>query len=202
MRPPTIACIVEGHGEVSAVPILLNRIALDVVQRPLNVIRPLRHKRDQLARKPEKLARSVEQAVRLQGGGPGGVLILLDTDRDLPCELGPRLQARAQAVRPDRVVRVALAVIEYEAWFLAAASSLAGVADLPEDLTPPDDPESIRNAKGWLGDRMRPRRGGGYSETIDQPLLTRHFDLQAARRTASFRKLCREVARLARAGPA
>ena len=84
---------------------------------------------------------------------------------------------------------------EYEAWFLAAADSLAGSRGFGDDITAPGDPESIRNAKGWLTERLSP--GRAYKELRDQPALTARFDLEQARRSApSFDKLWRDVSSL------
>ena len=88
--------------------------------------------------------------------------------------------------------RSVLAKTEYEAWFLAAAGSLAGQRGLDEILEPPDNPEAIRGAKGWLNARMP--RGRGYRETIDQTAFTATFDMAAARQSSpSFDKLWRDV---------
>ena len=59
-------------------------------------------------------------------------------------------------------------------------------------LNCPPTPEGIRDAKGWLGNRM----ARGYSPTADQPVLTDLFDLALARRAPSFDKLVRELTRL------
>ena len=84
---------------------------------------------------------------------------------------------------------------EYEAWFLAAADSFAGSRGFGDDVTAPGDPESIRNAKGWLTERLPP--GRAYKELRDQPALTARFDLEQARRSApSFDKLWRDVSSL------
>jgi hypothetical protein len=56
----------------------------------------------------------------------GGVLVLIDADDDCPAHLGPALLARAREARSDVPVSVVLANREFEAWFLAAAPSLAG----------------------------------------------------------------------------
>jgi hypothetical protein len=65
-------------------------------------------------------------AAALRVRSSGGVLVLLDADDDCPAEYGPALLARAKAARPDKQVAVVLAMREFEAWFLAAAPSLAG----------------------------------------------------------------------------
>ena len=100
-------------------------------------------------------------------------------------------------MRSDRRIRVVLAQREYEAWFLAAADSIAGHRELAGDTTAPADPESVRDAKGWLTSRMPP--GRAYRETRDQPALTMMFDLDQAKRGAqSFDKLWRTVVDLMR----
>ena len=191
MRRRTVQAIVEGHGEVSAVPALLRRIASEVSPGlVVEIPRPIRMPRNKLVQQGE-LERAVEFASRKAGAG-GCVLIVLDADRDCPAELAPQLLARAVAACPGRDIRTVLAKAEYEAWFLAAAGSLAGQRGLDEILEPPDNPEAIRGAKGWLSATMP--RGRGYRETIDQPAFTATFDMAAARQSSpSFDKLWRDV---------
>lgn len=74
--------------------------------------------------------------------------------------------------------------------FLAAAESLAGRRGLPAELDWPPNSETIRDAKGWLGERIR---GGGYHPVSDQPGLTQVFDMDlAGARSRSFRKFVKE----------
>ena len=192
--PPRLICIVTGDGEVQAVPILVRRIAQQVA--PLAVIdcpRPFRSKQDRLVRHPEELERAVQYA-RLQIERRGAILVLIDSEGELPCVRGPELLQRARRAAAGIDVGVVLAHREFEAWFLAAAESLRGQCELPLDLVGPPDPERISDAKGWLRARMpRARR---YRETRDQAALTAGLDLQAARRAPSFDKCYREVARL------
>lgn len=76
--------------------------------------------------------------------------MLLDADDDCLVKLGAELLARAQDVRPDRKFKVILANREFEAWFLASASSLRGYRGLSASLDAPTDPEKPRDCKGWL----------------------------------------------------
>ncbi len=124
----------------------------------------------------------------------GSILILLDADRDCPKDLATKLLHRATAARPDRDIRVVLAKTEYEAWFLAAADSIAGTRGIKPSVAPPDDPESIASAKAWL--RRHMPRNRPYRETLDQPALSAVFNLEAARAAPSFDKLWRDVERL------
>ncbi len=87
-----------------------------------------------------------------------------------------------------------MAKVEYEAWFLAAADSLAGHRGIDPATTAPDSPEAIVDAKGWLSNRMP--AGRSYRETLDQPALTSVFSLTAAQSAPSFDKLWRDVTSL------
>ncbi len=191
-----IAAIVEGHGEVQAVPVLLRRVARN--ENPQLVIKLesiLRVSAASLLRKQGELERNVELAAR-KLGGEGAIFILLDCDWDSACPKsdGPELLKRAQAVRPDMTITVVLAYQEYETWFIAAAESLRGRRGLPNDLTAPPNPESIRGAKEWLSERKP--LSSPYAEVTDQPALTELFDFSAARSTDSFDKCYREIVQL------
>jgi len=187
-----IAPIVEGHGEVQAVPMLIRRIAAEVDPELTAAVEPPIRVPANRLRKPGELERTVELAAR-KLGGTGGILILIDCDWDHGCPKwdGPALLRRAQSVRPDMPVSLVLAYREYEAWFIAAAESIRGRRGLVETLEVVADPEGIRGAKEWLSSRMP--RNRPYSETTDQPALTQWFDIQAARRANSFDKCYREI---------
>jgi nucleotide-binding universal stress UspA family protein len=187
-----VGCIVEGHGEVQAVPALIRRVAR-TLGVPVDIPHPIRIPGSKLAQQGE-LERAVELASRTIGGR-GAILVLLDSDDDCPAEVGPPLLARATSARRNVPVAVVLAKSEFEAWFLAAAESLRGRQGLAPDLQAPSHPEAIRGAKEWLRERMP--AGRKYVETEDQAALTEHFDLDLARRrAASFDKCYREIARL------
>lgn len=190
-----ITSIVEGHDDVKAVPILLRRIARFLSPGSAVMIhRPIRVGRYKILKSGE-LERAVELAAR-QAGARGRILILLDADDACPAELGPELLARAEAARPDRDISVVIAKSEYEAWFLAAADSIAGHRGIRSSGNRPSKPESIRDAKGWLSARLP--AGQSYRETLDQSALTEVFDLDAARTAPSFDKLWRDVSWLLR----
>lgn len=189
----TFIPIVEGHGEVSAVRILLRRLGERFSpETPITVLPPIRRSRDRFLLEGE-LEKDVQLAAE-KLTGPGAILIILDTDGDCPAELGPSVLARAVAARPDRTIRVVLAHCEYEAWFLAAAQSLRGRRGLSTELSVPEDPEAIRGAKEWLRRNMLGSRT--YSETVDQPAFTALFDIDAARTCRSFDRLCRVIQNL------
>ena len=190
---PRVVPIVEGKGDAEAVPLLLRRVFYEHLSLTgIDVLRPIRVPKHKLLKQGE-LEKAVEFAGRQTEVGDG-VVILLDADDECPAEVAPDLLSRARAARRDREIRVVLAKKEYEAWFIAAAESIGGYRNLLPDLTAPADPESIRNAKGWL--TRNSRTGAAYRETLDQPALTQVFDIANARRSPSFDKLCRDLTTL------
>ncbi|MFF4987542.1 DUF4276 family protein [Streptosporangium saharense] len=191
--PVTIASIVEGDGEVSALPVLLRRIAGALSCWDVRIPPPRRVPRSRLVARG-----GVENAVlqaSYQLTGAGGILLLIDSDDDCPATLGPELLRRAREARGDREISVVLACREFEAWFLAAAESLSGHRGLADPLLPPPNPEGIRGAKEWLS--ARKSDGTRYRETVDQAALAALFDMEQARKAApSFDKFWRDVERL------
>ncbi len=192
-----IASIVEGHGEVEAVPILIRRHA-DWVgwQGTVEVKHPIREPASKMIQERE-LERWIDLAIR-KLRGPGGIFILLDGHGRCPAALGPELLRRVRRFSPGVPAAVVVAHHEYEAWFLAAAESLAGKRSLPAGFPPPQRaPESIQNCKGWLTDQMPP--GSTYRELEHQPAFTAAFDFTLAKNASpSFDKCHRELLNLLR----
>ncbi len=179
--------IVEGHGEVGAVPELIRRLRNEAQAYALNVNPPIRKRRPELVdetqlRKAVRLARKQE--------GCAAILILFDSDDDRPCEMGPQVQSWARDEAGELPCVVVLAHREYEAWYLAAIESLRGTRGVRADAESHPDPESPRGAKGQL--ELRLVEGRSYSETADQTAMTARFDMaQAYRRCRSFRRMVR-----------
>lgn len=182
-----IAPIVEGPGDVAAVPVLVRRAATHVAPgAAVNVLRPHRRPRSALAR-PGELERYGR--IALSGAADARLLVLVDADDDCPAELGPQWLGRLEDLQP-REVAVVLAKHEFESWFLASAESLAGRRGLMNPLEPPPDPEAVRGAKEWIQENRTD--GRAYRPTVDQAALADGIDIELARsRSASFDKLCR-----------
>ena len=188
-----IGCIVEGHGEVEAVPVLIRRLAANLYPELTVIVpRPIRIAKNKLLQ-AGGLEKWIE-VVSVRVGAQGAIFVILDSDDGCPAELGPELLHRASRVQTGLPVAVVLAKCEFEAWFLAAAESLQGRRGLRKDLHPPSDPEMIRGAKEWLTYRMEGSRT--YSETDDQPALAALFDMEQARQADSFDKCYRDIVRL------
>jgi len=185
-----VASIVEGDGEVAALPVLLRRLAdWRSPAAYVEVLTPIRVHKDRFINRPDEFSRHLKLAAA-KCGDAGWVLILFDADDDCPAEKGTTILAQAQAIIAHRRIAVVLANREYEAWFIAAAESLNGCRVFKcraQDARV--DPEAPRNAKGWVRERMPE----GYGETKDQPAFSQRFDMALAhQRSRSFRKLCAE----------
>ena len=188
-----LGLVVEGHGEVRAVPVLVRRLAIETPPGFfLEILPPMRIPKTKLLKEGE-VEKAVEFLAR-RTGPRDAILIVIDGDDDCGPALGVPLLARARVARPDRRIAVAVANREYEAWFIAAAESLRGVRVLAADLAAPPFPEEIRGAKEWL----ERRKSGGYAETTDQVAFTARMDLAMAGRAASFARFRRIVRELVR----
>jgi hypothetical protein len=185
--------IVEGHGDVEAVPVLLRRWihAEGIVAR---VARPHRLPRGRFGQEAEVRRRMQLIAKETEPGD--AVLALFDADQDCPAELGASVLSWMRSERPDRASGVVLAVTEFESWYVAAAASLVARGRLLLTTRPHPAPESIQDPKGWLSTAM----GRRYSETLDQPRFAALFEFGEARACRSFVKFERELRRLL--GPA
>lgn len=200
--------IVEGHGEVAAVPRLLHRIKDQYARgAPLVVLPPIRapHSKLMPARSPsafstQELQRVVALAtaklrLTLGPGDRGLILFLIDADDACPAEIAAAFPPFDHLL-PQITTRLVMPVMEYETWFVASAKSLENYLDLGRDLMIPAAPEAMGCRKKWIEERFRGLR---YSPTQDQPAMTAQMDLDVCRAACpSFDKLCRDVVRLLR----
>lgn len=186
--------IVEGHGELEAVGVLLRRLIAQAGAFEVQVGRPIRQSRFQLLQEA-----SLKRAARVaQLQGATAILVLLDGDDDCPRDLAPRMERWCNEAAPDALCRVVVAHREYEAWFLAGIEGLRGERGVREDAEAPEDPERHRGAKELLEQRMR--FGKRYFPKIDQPAMSERFDLgRAYRRSRSFRRMTSAFGSLLRA---
>ncbi len=189
MSQPRIASIVEGDGEVRALPRLFSRLVDELsLPRPDFWPPPIRVKRGKYINDRAEFHRVTELACR-NAGLDGGVMVLLDADDECPARLGPELLRRLGEVRRGYRFSVVLAKREFEAWFIASAKSLGysgATAQMPA-------PESVRDAKGWVAEHLL---NGHYDPVLDQPMLASRFNLQEAQSAPSFEKFCRDLRRI------
>lgn len=190
-----IVPIVEGPGDAAALPHLIRRILDRLGLADIQVLRPVYQKqgKDKLLEQGV-LEHYAERALE-RAKGDARVILLVDADEDCAKEQGLELQKRLARIAPESAA--VLAVRTYENWLLADASALGRDGGFRDRISPPGNPEEVRDAKRWLGDRRVD--GRSYRPTLDQARLTELVDVVAVReRCRSFRKLWREVERMAR----
>ena len=181
--------IVEGHGEVAAAPVLLRRLLAEAGCYGVQVGTPIRRTQSQFRGRETVIA-----AVRLAALQPqcAAIVLLFDGEDDCPKELAEQVREWAREAADGLPCDVVVACREYETWFVSALESLRGEYGICADAESPADPESRRDAKGWLEEFMPPTRA--YSETGDQPGMSQKFDMGLAHlRNRSFRKLVKAV---------
>jgi hypothetical protein len=193
---PTVFPIVEGHGELSAVPILLRRLAAELLGLyDLHCLAPFRLSRGKLIKENELRRAIAFGHLKMRDlDAPHLILVIMDADDDCPVGIVRALHAQHQALFAAARTAIVLAVKEYEAWFLAANMNETDHQNLRTITPNHPNPEEIANPKAvFERDFLKP--GFAYSETIDQPRFTACMDIQTALRAASFDKLVREVRR-------
>jgi hypothetical protein len=188
-----LVCVVEGKGDVEAVPALCSRILhhLGAHDRWIVDKQAIRSPRSKLVdegvRSPARPCKrsEVERFLALATArGPDAVLVVCDADDDCPGVWAASMPTQTQTRRP---VAAVMAVREYEAWLLWSLD------DATLDGARIADPERVRDAKGALS-RVDP----DYQPRVHQLLRTRQLDIpRVLKRSRSFNKLVRELARLA-----
>lgn len=186
-----LVCIVEGRGEVDALPNLCSRVLNHLGIEGWFVDKaPIRHPRSSLVdeRKPSPRRpcreEGVTQAMDLaRARKPDAVLLLCDEDDDCAAVWGPDATRVMSRMAPGVAV---MAVREYETWLLLARSdeALAAVGV--------QNPGKLRDAKKALT-KLVP----DYLPSTHQLEETRGIDVAFLRgRSASFDKLVRSIAAL------
>jgi hypothetical protein len=198
---PKIVPIVEGYGEVDAVPNLLRKLLQGNNRWDIQVATPKNAHGCTNLIKPGGLERFVQLAGLERDCAV--VLILMDADERCPKELAFAFSKRIQAMGAKYSVVIVIAKCEYEAWFLASLETLAGQSlegrpGLPVGLQYAEDVEKRVGVKGWLS-RQFPE-GRIYKETEDQAPMARLLDVALAKkRSRSFRRLTHAIEQALRA---
>lgn len=188
----TIQPIVEGHGDVPSVPILLRRLMNEAREYRIQINRAIRQPATNLYKQE-----GIQKAVKLaRKQDCSAILIIVDSNDHCPKDIVPDLEYWARQVASNIPCAIVIAHREYEAWFLSTIESLRSKSGILADAASEADPESIRGAKEALEQRMA--EGQSYFERIDQPALTQAFDMRVAyQRCRSFRKLVKCFGELA-----
>ncbi len=193
-----LVCVVEGHGEVDAIPVLCHRVLNHLGVTGWFVDNaPIRQPRSSLVdasrpgpRRPGRDEGILRAATLVRSRRAQAALLLCDEDDDCAAAWGPDASARMRKMFNNSLA--VMAVREYETWLLLARedSALEGASIR--------QPEKVRDAKKSLS-LLVP----GYLPTTHQLRETRGVDVGFLRsRSRSFDKFVRSIERLCpTAGP-
>ncbi|MEN9579417.1 MAG: hypothetical protein RJA70_2426 [Pseudomonadota bacterium] len=186
--PQRLVCVVEGKGEVQALPNLCSRIAhyLGVTKDQWVMADPIKYPRSRLVDErqptPNRSPRTdlVEKAVELAcREGADGIVLICDADDDCAAVWGPQAATLVSSRLKGGAVMVER---EYEAWLLAAFQN--------QPTWQKKAIQSLRDAKGPLKSVVP-----GYKPSTHQLELTRRIDVGRLRDLSdSFDKLVRTLA--------
>lgn len=186
-----IICLVEGKGDEKAVPTLIAKVLSDNKVWDWYVGTTIRV--HGLAKLRKELKRYLSRAAKIKNCG--AILILLDLDDGCPKKEAEKLAEEIRALGLAQPVAIVFAHREYEAWFLASLSTIAGHEGLPFDVVYQGEVEQKRDAKGWLQAQMPPH--SKYNPMSHQKKFTSLIDLELAyENSRSFRRLYHAIAEL------
>ena len=177
--------IVEGDGDLKAVPLLLRNLVTLHGLHETQILPP--HKRGELP----KVAAGFDNYFRMALKENAAILLVLDFDCEYcgcPIHEAEKLYHRAQGIRSNWPFKIAFLVKEFESLFLAETQAATNVLALPPNTEFPDIPETIRDTKGWLSKALP--KGSSYKPTVHQAKITAHLNFEKLRETSSdFRHL-------------
>lgn len=187
--------IVEGEGDLRAIPELVRRILHDMGRFDVGIARP--HRRGDLP----KVRGRFDDFFRIALLENCPILWVLDYDCETCTDQArdiEELQSRAKQINLVAQCEFVFMVQEFESLFLADHETTRQVfSDIPADVNFPDDPESVRDAKGWISS-ARPK-GLRYKPTQHQAKLAGQVDLcRLRKRSPSFRRFETAIHKLIR----
>jgi len=186
---PKLVPIVEGDGEVTAVPALLRKILWQIPRYDIQVTRPKSANGRGNLTKEGGLEKFIRYSWKERDCG--AILVLIDADKECPVTLARDLTRRVEAIGVLFPVVIVVAKRMYETWFVASIATIAGHLDLPEDLTPPPNPEEVPNPKAWIENHFP--AGRAYKETQDQEAMTNLLDITLASSARSFQRMLNAI---------
>lgn len=189
----SILPIVEGDGDMAAVPVLLRRILHAHDRFDVQVLPP--HKRGELPKVKANFERFFKAAAL--NGVP--VLCVLDFDCAQCVDAisdEQNLEHQAQKINPLIPFAACLIVKEFESLFLwDEKSTRQALPNIIKNTIFPINPEEIRPAKEWLS-KVQPS-GLAYKPTVHQAKLAAAVNLEVLRANSpSYQRLEAAVMKL------
>lgn len=179
-----VAAIVEGYGDVQAVPSLIAKTS-NLLGSPAVASDPIRAGEWKLLRRPGIIEDYLELAATRQWDL---ILVVLDLEDDCAMAEAASARERIELWKNGRDIKVEIVfmVREYETLFLWCPSCLP----VSNNAALPADPDNIRGAK----ERVKQLTARRYKETQDQLRYTQSLDIAVLYKACrSFRRFCKAL---------
>jgi hypothetical protein len=188
-----LLAIVEGHGDVKAVPLLIRNILKAKGIHDVELL-PTQRRGEY-----PSVAKDFDDYFLAAIKENAPILWVMDFDAkgcDCPYKAAQELLGRAAKLHPGWLIRIAFLVKEYEVLFLHDENATRHVfPDLAKGKPFPSSPEKIRDAKGWISERLP--SGMAYKETVHQEKITAQLNLDLLRqKSKDFAHLERAILKL------
>lgn len=184
--------IVEGHGEISAVPALLRRFGQEKYYRyDFDILTPFRLPRSKYSKDDELKKALLLASLKLNNYEKPHIVVMMDADDDCPAEEQARMTRLILSLNLGIPVSLILPYREYESWFNTSIIPGTEHVNFKAPFIPVVSADLIRDAKGYF-EREYLLEGIYYSETVDQQKYTFLIDLDAEN-DRSFRKMKKEM---------
>jgi hypothetical protein len=185
--------VVEGEGDMKAVPALIRNVLSFHTRFDVEILTP--HRRGEWPAVKRQFDRYFQVACVEQA--PIIWVMDFDCEECISEEAETRWALdRAKSLGSPVPLEICFMVKEFESLFLADEETTRRVlADIPADVPFPSNPESVRDAKGWLS-TARPK-GSAYKPTIHQEKLAVQLNINSLRaRSDSFARFENALLRL------
>ena len=186
--------LVEGPGDVAAVPVLLRMVLQQANLFDWQPGDPM--KVNGLTALRKRLPSFAEALrIKMNDNKCHGVLVLLDLEDGCPRAEAATLAAEFATYGLPYPISIVFAHREYEEWLVASLPTIAPCTSLlKDDLVRDYAIENKRGVKEWLTSKMP--HGSIYKETTHQEEFTRNLDITLAQQCRSFQRLLHAVAEL------
>ena len=179
-----MAAIVEGYGDVQAVPALIAKTSI-LLGNPAIASDPIRAGEWKLLRRPGVVEGYLELAASRQWDL---ILVVLDLEDDCAMAEAAVARERVEQWKDGRDIKVEIVfmVREYETLFLWCPTCLP----VSDNALLPANPDAIRGAK----ERVKQVANRRYKETQDQLRYTQSLDIPVLYGVSrSFRRFCKAI---------
>lgn len=166
-----ITCIVEGHGEVQAAPILLRRTLQEIFS--INSAEIVPQRRQGINALEASNWANFKRYLATAYYEESPILWMLDADDFCPCDKLRDIYSAALEMEVQQPIGFCFWHREFETIFLHDTNALSKTLKCAP-IPGPESPQAIRDAKRWISSQFPPN--SCYKETLHQAKITSRLD--------------------------